>query len=92
MKNSFHPIISTRYKNKCYDNKKAYDELEQEGYIITRQGKGSHVAPKNTEIAKEQAQKDIEKYIEKIVDISNRFEINENDVIEMFKMFYREEM
>ena len=72
--------------------KKAYDELEQEGYIITRQGKGSHVAPKNIELAKEQAQKDIEKYIEKIVDISNRFEIDENEVIEMFKMFYREEM
>ena len=72
--------------------KKAYDELEQEGYIITRQGKGSHVAPKNIELAKEQAQKDIEMYIEKIVDISNRFEIDENDVIELFKILYREEL
>lgn len=70
--------------------KKAYDELEKEGYLKSIQGKGTFVAPKNTELAKEQAQKDIEKYIEKIVDISNRFEINENDVIEMFKMFYRE--
>ena len=72
--------------------KKAYDELEKEGYLKSIQGKGTFVAPKNTELAKEQAQKDIEKDIEKIVDISNRFEINENDVIEMFKMFYREEM
>ena len=72
--------------------KKAYDELEQEGYIITRQGKGSHVAPKNTELAKEQAQKDIEIYIEKIVDIANKFNIDENDVIEMFKIIYREEL
>ena len=29
--------------------KKAYDELEQEGYIISKQGKGTFVAPKNTE-------------------------------------------
>ena len=72
--------------------KKAYDELEKEGYLKSIQGKGTFVAPKNTELAKEQAQKDIEKYIEKIVDISNRFEIDENDVIEMFKMFYREGM
>lgn len=72
--------------------KKAYDELEQEGYIITRQGKGSHVAQKNTELAKEQAQKDIEIYIEKIVDIANKFNIDENDVIEMFKIIYREEL
>ena len=72
--------------------KKAYDELEKEGYLKSIQGKGTFVAPKNTELAKEQAQKDIEMYMEKIVDISNRFGIDENDVIEMFKMFYREEM
>ena len=71
--------------------KKAYDELEKEGYLKSIQGKGTFVAPKNTELAKEQAQKDIEKYIEKIVTISNRFEINENDVIEMFKMIYGED-
>ena len=70
--------------------KKAYDELEKEGYLKSVQGKGTFVAPKNTEFAKEQAQKDIEKYIEKIVDISNRFEINETDVIEMFKIIYGE--
>lgn len=71
--------------------KKAYDELEKEGYLKSIQGKGTFVAPKNTELAKEQAQKDIEKYIEKIVAISNRFEIDENDVIEMFKIIYGEE-
>ena len=71
--------------------KKAYDELEKEGYLKSIQGKGTFVAPKNTELAKEQAQKDIEKYIEKIVAISNRFDINENDVIEMFKMIYGED-
>lgn len=70
--------------------KKAYDELEKEGYLKSIQGKGTFVAPKNTELAKEQAQKDIEKYIEKIVDISNRFDIDENDVIEMFKIIYGE--
>ena len=71
--------------------KKAYDELEKEGYLKSIQGKGTFVAPKNTQLAKEQAQKDIENYIEKIVAISNRFEIDENDVIEMFKMIYGED-
>ncbi|MCI9177968.1 MAG: GntR family transcriptional regulator [Clostridia bacterium] len=70
--------------------KKAYDELEKEGYLKSIQGKGTFVAPKNTELAKEQAQKDIEKYIEKIVAISNRFKIDESDVIEMFKIIYEE--
>ena len=84
-------VLAQDIKISAMTIKKAYDELEKEGYLKSIQGKGTFVAPKNTELAKEQAQKDIENYIEKIVDISNRFEIDENDVIEMFKMIYRED-
>ena len=83
-------VLAQDIKISAMTIKKAYDELEKEGYLKSIQGKGTFVAPKNTELAKEQAQKDIENYIEKIVAISNRFEIDENDVIEMFKMFYKE--
>jgi len=68
--------------------KKAYDELEQEGYIISKQGKGTFVAPKNTELAKDKAQKDIEEHISKIVDISKKFDIQKNQVIDIFNLFY----
>ena len=84
-------VLAQDIKISAMTIKKAYDELEKEGYLKSIQGKGTFVAPKNTELAKEQAQKDIEKYIEKIVAISNRFEIDKNDVIEMFKMIYEEE-
>ena len=85
-------VLAQDIKISAMTIKKAYDELEKEGYLKSIQGKGTFVAPKNTELAKEQAQKDIEMYMEKIVDISNRFDIDKNDVIEMFKMFYREGM
>jgi GntR family transcriptional regulator len=68
--------------------KKAYDELEREGYIISRQGKGTFVAPKNTELAKDKAQKDIEEYISKIVDISSKFDISKEEIIDVFNLFY----
>lgn len=71
--------------------KKAYDELENEGYIISRQGKGTFVAPKNSLLAKEQAQKDIEKYMEKIIDIAERFAIAKEDLIDLLDLFYRRE-
>ena len=83
-------VLAQDIKISAMTIKKAYDELEKEGYLKSIQGKGTFVAPKNTELAKEQAQKDIEKYIEKIVSISNRFQIDENDVIEMFKIIYGE--
>ena len=67
--------------------KKAYDELE-EGYIKSIQGKGTFVSPKNSELAKDKAQKDIEDYISKIVDISSKFDISKKDVIDIFELFY----
>ena len=68
--------------------KKAYDELENEGYIVSRQGKGTFVAPKNTELVREQAQKEIESYMEKIIDIAKKFQIKQEEIIELVKIFY----
>ena len=68
--------------------KKAYDELESEGYIVSIQGKGTFVAPKNTELAREQAQKDIEDYIQKAIDVANRFNITKKDIIDLIEIFY----
>ena len=71
--------------------KKAYDELEEEGYIVSIQGKGTFVAPKNTNLAKERAQKELEKHIKDIVDISNKYDISKEDVIDTFNIFYGSE-
>lgn len=68
--------------------KKAYDELENEGYIKSVQGKGTFVAPKNTELAKERANKDIEKHISKIIEISNKFNITKKEILDLFEFIY----
>lgn len=69
--------------------KKAYDELEQEGYLISRQGKGTFVAPKNTELAREQARKEIEEYIVKIIEISELYKIEKQDLVDLFEFMIR---
>lgn len=68
--------------------KKAYDELEEEGYIISKQGKGTYVAPKNIELAQEKAKKDIEEYMYKIIEISNKFDIKKKEVLDLFRYLY----
>jgi len=68
--------------------KKAYDELEREGYIVIRQGKGTFVAKKNNELIKEKGKKDIEDYISKIVDISIKFDIKKEEIIDIFNLFW----
>ena len=72
--------------------KKAYDELEQEGYIKTVQGKGSFVIPRNKELAKEEQIKQIEQHIEEIIKISRSTGISKNEIIELFEYLYGEEM
>ena len=68
--------------------KKAYDELEEEGYIKSVQGKGTFVAPKNMELVREQANKDIESYILKIIEISNKFNISKEEILDLFEYIY----
>ncbi len=65
--------------------KKAYDELETDGYISIRQGKGAFVAPKNMELAKEQARKDIENHLNKIIEIANNFNIDSKDILDLYE-------
>ena len=72
--------------------KRAYDELEQEGYIKTLPGKGSFVSPKNLELIKEEKLKEIQCYIEKIYDISKISNISEEEIKELFKMIFEEEI
>lgn len=67
--------------------KKAYDELENEGYIISIQGKGSFVARRNTELAKEQAQKDIEKHLINALEIANNYNISKDEIMRLLKYF-----
>ena len=72
--------------------KRAYDELEQAGYIKTIQGKGSYVAPKNIELIREEKLREIQDYIEKIYSISKIANIPEEEVKELFRMIFEEDL
>lgn len=71
--------------------KRAYDELEQSGFIKTVQGKGSFVAPKNLELIREEKLKEIQDYIEKIYNVSKIANISEGEVRELFKIIFEED-
>ncbi len=72
--------------------KKAYDELEQEGYVKSVQGKGSFVAQKNSELIQEEKKKEIQNYIEKIIKLAQISDISEQEIIELFKLMYKGEI
>lgn len=63
--------------------KRAYDELEREGFIYTIQAKGCYVAPKNVELLKEENLKKIEEHIEQIVQLAAACNLNKSDIKNM---------
>ncbi|MDE5854163.1 MAG: GntR family transcriptional regulator [Ruminococcus sp.] len=65
--------------------KRAYDELEREGFIYTVQAKGCFVAPKNTEMLREENLKKIEELISQIRQLASSCKLTTDDIIEMIK-------
>lgn len=63
--------------------KRAYDELEKEGFIYTIQAKGCYVAPKNTELLREDNLKKIEAHIEDIAKLAASCNLSKEDIISM---------
>lgn len=71
--------------------KKAYDELEQEAYIKTVQGKGTFVTPRSKELIREKQISLIEGHIEQIVNIAKISDISKKEIIDLFNYMYEEE-
>lgn len=63
--------------------KRAYDELEREGFIYTVAGKGCFVAPKNVELLREENLKQIENYMEKIIQLAASCNLGKQDILDM---------
>ena len=66
--------------------KRAYDELEREGFIYTQPAKGSFVAPKNTELLREQNLKKIEELVDEIIRLASSCGITKQDIADMLEI------
>ena len=63
--------------------KRAYEELEKEGFIYTLPAKGCYVAPKNVELLREENLKKIEAHIEQIIKLAAACNLSHYDIVEM---------
>ena len=65
--------------------KRAFDELELEGFINSVQGKGNFVAGQNKELVREQFLKRMEQKLEEITELSEISGITIEEIISMLK-------
>ncbi|GAA0730069.1 GntR family transcriptional regulator [Clostridium malenominatum] len=68
--------------------KRAYEELEKEGFIQTVPGKGSFVAGQNKELLKEKRMRIIEEKLSEVVEESKLIGLGLNQIIDIIKILY----
>lgn len=67
--------------------KRAFDELEAEGFIDSVQGKGNFVARQNKELIREEYLKKIEEKIQDIIEFSDIIGLSNSEIMQMIKSF-----
>ena len=72
--------------------KRAYDELEAEGFIYTLPGKGSFVAPKNTELLREENLRRIEEHMRGISALAAQSGLTRQELSEMYTLISEEDL
>lgn len=68
--------------------KKAYDELEEEGFIESRQGLGTFVREDDGMIIKEEVQKTIEESLIKAIKLSRKIDLSKKTLFDLFDYLY----
>ncbi len=70
--------------------KRAYEELEREGFISTVPGKGCFVCPRNLELVRESARRQVEEYLQKAVEAAQAGGLTRSEVTEALDILYEE--
>ncbi len=78
--------LSKELKISALTVKKAYDNLEEEGFTVTVHGKGTYVAAANPELLLEEQKKEVEADLEMAIQKGRRFGISDEDIRSLFEL------
>lgn len=65
---------------------RAYNELEDEGYITSRQGKGFYVMPSGSELMREQLIKEVEQHLNQAITAARRASMSSDELVSLLKL------
>lgn len=82
--------LAKELKVSIITTKRAYEELEKEGFIKTVVGKGTFVAESNNERLREVAMFEIENKLEEAIISAKAIGLELDEIIEIFKSLYEE--
>lgn len=84
-------LLAKELRISVITTKRAYEELERAGYIISMTGKGSFVAGINTELMREEQLQKIEGYLQQAVEAARLCNLSLAELQEMLQLIGGEE-
>ena len=84
-------LLAKELRISVITTKRAYEELEKEGFLYSVVGKGSFVAAQNTDFLKEQKLKEMEEHLIAAVKQAKVFKVSEKELIDMVHLLYETE-
>ena len=70
--------------------KRAYDELEKEGYLYTVAGKGCYVAERNTQILRESQLIQLERHLREALRLAPTCDLTTEDIVGLIRVLEKE--
>lgn len=83
-------VLANELKISALTVKKAYDKLEEEGFVITVHGKGTYVAPTNQQLALEARRKEVEDDLSRVCEKAKACGITEDEIRQILEMILEE--
>lgn len=71
--------------------KRAYDELEADGFLCTVAGKGCFVAEQNTELIRESRLREIEGHLQSAADLAGSCQVTDEELQKMLRLILKGE-
>jgi GntR family transcriptional regulator len=84
-------VLAKELKVSVITTKRAYEELEKEGYLVSAVGKGTFVAGQQPHVLREWQIRELENELEKIVKAGRHLGLTKEDLTEMMLIYYEEE-
>ncbi len=84
-------LLAKELRISVITTKRAYDDLERDGFIETVAGKGCFVARRDTSLIREEQMKKVEQVLQEVIDIAQASAISCEELVQVLQLLYKGE-
>ena len=84
-------LLAKELRISLITTKRAYEELEREGFLYTMTGKGSFVAARNWDLLREEQRKRMEEHLHAAIQAARLGGVDRQELLELTGLLYDEE-